>query len=125
MRDRECFYARRLRRLNRAKLSFSALLLLFSSPALPVSGNLLLDACESKTEFGNGFCVGFMQAMKYSVAEFPYSDKKCKKVLRKVPVEQLTDIVIKELENAPEQRHYSEYSISFVAIGDAFNCLAR
>jgi hypothetical protein len=98
-------------------------ILTISEQAPAVSGNELLEICQSQNEADQAFCFGFVQAVKYSVADFPGRAPACKQEIARATGQQLKDIVLKELIDKPAQRHYSAFSISFMAIGKAFGCL--
>jgi hypothetical protein len=105
------------------RLSFVVICLLASSQCFAVSGNDLVEACKSSGRFEQGFCLGFVRAVKYSVADFPNMENKCKAEIAKAPATQLINIVLKKLQDEPEQRHYSAYSIAWMALSKGFGCI--
>jgi hypothetical protein len=107
------------------KAILGVVFMMLSSTCFAVSGNDFLSACKSTQEFEQGFCGGFVQAVKYSVVEFPSFAPSCKEKLALIPLSQLKDVVIKEFSSNPEKRHYSAYSISFMAIAKGFGCLSK
>lgn len=86
-------------------VAFLFLANLASDQALAVSGNELLEACQSQDQYLQGFCFGFVQAVKYSVAEFPGHMPACKQEIAQATGQQLKDIVLKGLVDNPSQRH--------------------
>ena len=86
------------------------LLLSTSAQAQHVStttGNTLLEACESKDEFQQAFCLGYIAGASdvdgMDGATFPERRRSC--VAESVTNGQVRDVVVKYLREHPEERH--------------------
>ena len=109
--------------------------------AQQVSGNALLDACESDLDVKTGFCVGYIAAivegLAWGATLAGYSAGIISSAAEAnaynglalgycIPPEatnaQVADMVIKRLNEAPEDRHHSARSIVTEVLTDGFPC---
>jgi hypothetical protein len=95
----------------------------FAGNTAAVSGNDLYAACQSPGQYEQGFCAGFIQAAKHSIAAFPAMSQDCKRQLTLASPPQLTEVVLEELRDNPDSAHYSAFSLAFMALAHGFDCL--
>ena len=98
---------------------------LFASPAWSsgfgfYSGNQLFDYCEGAAK-DKAHCIGYTTGIVDALASGPiYGWEAC--VPEKVSQAQVRDIVVKYLQDNPQDRHYSAAAIAAKALSIAFPC---
>ena len=98
---------------------------LFASPAWPssssfLSGNKLFDSCAGVVR-RPGHCTGYTTGIVDALASGPiYGWEAC--VPEKVTAAQVRDIVVKYLQDNPQDRHYLAAGIAAKALSIAFPC---
>jgi Ssp1 endopeptidase immunity protein Rap1a len=115
------------------KILLSAFFLLLVSASVhaqrvsTTTGNDLLDSCESKAEFKQAFCLGYingatdLDGMDGSV--FPERRRSC--VAENVSNGQVRDVVVKYLRDHPEERHLLAAILIVKAMSQAFPCKVK
>jgi hypothetical protein len=113
------------------KRFFSATLLLLlvsasahSQRVSTMTGNTLLEACESKDAFQHALCLGYIQGATdidaMDGATFPERRRSC--VTENVTNGQIEDVVVKYLRDHPEERHLLAAILVVRAVAKAFPC---
>ena len=107
--------------------SFLLLLPLLPTDAQRVSmttGNTLLDACESKPEFQQAFCMGYIAGVSDSANLDSAAHKDRRRVCTPADVTngQTMDVVIKHLKEHPENRQSNATILIVTSLANAFPC---
>jgi hypothetical protein len=96
----------------------------YSQRVSTTSGNALLESCESKEEFQQAFCSGYVQGATdldgMEGAAFPERRRSC--VGENVTNGQIEDVVVKYLRDHPEERHVLAAILVVKAAAKAFPC---
>jgi len=107
----------------------ACLLFLVCSPARAQqvsqeTGDTLLEACESKTEFRQSYCFGYITGVAdiegMEAAVFPDRRRACR--AEGVTNGQIKDVVVKYLKEHPEDRHFLAAILVMQAMAKAFPC---
>lgn len=89
-----------------------------------MTGNTLLEACESKDEFQQAFCLGYILGVAdldaMDGAAFPDRRRSCR--AENVTNGQERDVVVKYLKDHPEERHVLAAILVVKAMAKAFPC---
>ncbi len=85
------------------------------------TGNQMMGLCHSAEAFGQGLCVGFAMAVAGLASWLPY-DAPAACFMETVTLGQLRDIMVKYLDDHPEELHYSATSLAAKAFAKAFPC---
>jgi len=88
------------------------------------TGNKLLEACESKGEFDQEFCHGYITGVSdmegINTAAHPEQRRSC--IPEDVTNGQIKDVVLKYLRDHPEDRHLLAAILIVEAVSKAFSC---
>jgi hypothetical protein len=88
------------------------------------TGNDLLEFCESKKEFEQAFCLGYITGVTdmegMNTAAFPDRQRSCISTI--VTNGQLIDVVLKYLKDHPEERHMLAAVLIVKSMAQAFPC---
>ncbi len=115
------------------KFFLSALFLLLVSASAnaqrvsTTTGNDLLESCESKGNFEQAFCLGYITGVTdiegLDSAVYPERRRSC--VPENVTNGQARDVVVKYLKDHPEERHLQAAILVAKAMGQAFPCKSQ
>ena len=89
-----------------------------------MTGSELLGYCENEGVYSQGLCDGFIDGVGDGFQSFALY------IGRRLPfcypqdatVEQVRRVIVKYLEEHPQDLHYSAAESAFIALGDAFPC---
>lgn len=85
------------------------------------SGNEVLSACEDSDPFRLGLCYGYVNGVLDRTLDAGFEGYKvC--IPKSVTRQQLVDIVVSELKDKPEWRHYRASSILAPLLAGTFPC---
>ena len=87
-----------------------------------VDGNALLDACKSGGGESSALCLGYILGVADTLAEWKHSEGDDVCLNRKVPGGEITDTVVKYLQEHPESRHAGASLQTMAGIGLALRC---
>jgi len=107
----------------------AAIVLLTMAPAhaqhvSTVTGNQLLEYCESKDAFAQGLCDGYITGASdiESMEGSAFPDRRRSCTPNTVTNGQMTDVVVKYLKDHPEERHMLAAVLVVEAVTKAFPC---
>lgn len=98
---------------------FALLAILFPSSALSLSGNELLEDCQSDLDFSYGTCLGFIYGSSRTLISFS-DGVVC--VPSGVNVEQKVDVVVQYLKQNPTIRHQAAELLIAKSLRRAWPC---
>ena len=85
------------------------------------NGNSLLKHCITDHLFSQGYCLGFIAGVADVMLTNPiYGFRAC--VPERVVLGQVVDVVVNNLKNSPEKRHFTAHSLVASYLSQAFPC---
>ena len=88
-----------------------------------ISGNQLLQMCQSASDFDKATCVGYVTGFADSASKVSATDNTCVFQTEKgVTQKQVVDIAVKYLVDHPEERHWLAATPLMAAMKQAFPC---
>lgn len=85
-------------------------------------GNELLRICTSRLPFESGICLGYLQGIADQMEAMRSANKARPCLPAGVVGQQLTDVVVKYLQQNPVMRTEPGAHLATIAIGDAWGC---
>ncbi len=111
------------------KKALVAAAMLFPLPAAALTGNALLESCESSSPLFQATCDGYIWGNAEGVATMNSNDGKLGTGIPKlictpngVSPKQVIDVVKRYLHNHPESLHESVSVLTFYALAESFRC---
>ena len=84
------------------------------------SGNRLLAWCTSFDPGKRNLCLGYIYGVAHALEGHVPDYRAC--IPREATFDQVADVALKWLEEHPQRRHYSAFSLAVQALDEAFPC---